>query len=62
MRLSGSEFNIRILYGFLPSGKPVLLLAFYERSGKRASDYTNNIFAAKKRLTEILEETDHECE
>ena len=40
MHLAGKGFNIRILYSFLPNRQPVLLLAFYERSGKKNTDYT----------------------
>ena len=35
--LKGSNFNIRILYAFLPDGAPILLVGFGERSGKRVS-------------------------
>ena len=52
MHCSGRDFNIRILYSFLPSRQPVLLLAFYERSGKRKTDYTTWLEPAKRRLAE----------
>ncbi len=43
MHLASRKFNIRILYAFFPNGQPVLLLAFYERAGKKKTDYTNQI-------------------
>jgi len=49
------ELNIRILYAFLPNGEPVLLMAFYERSGKRHTDYTIPKTIAMQRLNEIKE-------
>ena len=50
MHLDGRDFNLRILYSFLPDHTPVLLTAFFERDGKRTSDYTPYIPAAKERL------------
>ena len=52
MRLHAKGYNIRILYGFLSDEKPVLLLAFYERAGKRKTDYTPYLDPARKRLEE----------
>lgn len=59
MHLSGNGFNIRILYGFLPNRKPALLLSFYEREGKRATNYTPYLAPAKQRLTSLKEEYLH---
>lgn len=56
MHLAGKGFNIRILYSFLPNRKPVLLLAFYEREGKRKTDYTPYIDPALSRLQRFKEE------
>lgn len=53
MHLSSSGFNIRILYSFLPNCDPVLLLAFYERGGKKKTDYTPYIGPALSRLSEV---------
>lgn len=50
MHLDGRDFNLRILYSFLPDRTPVLLTTFFERGGKRTSDYTPYIPAAKERL------------
>lgn len=51
MHLDGRDFNLRILYSFLPDHTPVLLTAFFERGGKRTSDYTPYIPAAQERLS-----------
>lgn len=59
MHLSGRGFNVRILYAFLPSGSPVLLLGFAERSGKRVTSYESHIPVAKDRLNTMLEAYDH---
>lgn len=56
MHLAGKGFNIRILYSFLPNRKPVLLLAFYEREGKRKTDYTPYIEPALSRLQQFKED------
>ena len=50
MHLAAKGFNIRILYGFLPNRKPVLLLAFYERAGKKKTDYSPHLETAQRRL------------
>lgn len=60
MRLKDPIFNIRILYSFLPDGRPVLLVAFKERSGKRVSSYEAYTPIAKERLTNIGEAYEHE--
>ena len=53
MHLDNKIYNIRILYAFLPSQQPALLLAFYERGGKRKTDYSPYIEPAKARLEEL---------
>ena len=50
MRFEGRDYNIRILYAFMPDRRPVLLHAFYERAGKKATDYTGKISLALTRL------------
>ena len=40
LHLSGKNFNLRLLMTFDDENVPIFLAAFYERSGKRASDYT----------------------
>ena len=54
MHLSSNSFNIRILYAFNDDGT-VLLLAFYERGGKSATDYTHKIPEAMQRLRNMEE-------
>lgn len=44
--------NIRILYSIKSNGT-VLLLAFHERGGKKATDYSQNIPEASRRLKEL---------
>lgn len=56
LHVTGTSFNIRILYGFLPEKRPVLLLAFFERAGHRNTDYQKHIPAAESRLKEMEEE------
>ena len=60
MHLTSQSFNIRILFSFLPNDKPVLLLAFYERAGKRRTDYTGRISEAEERLVFMKERFDYE--
>ncbi len=55
MHLTGKGFNLRILYSFLPNQAPVLLLAFYERGGKRKTDYSGFIPQAEARLRQMKE-------
>lgn len=52
MHISSKQMNIRILYSFLNDGS-VLLHAFYERAGKRHTDYTDTIKLARTRLKEL---------
>ena len=40
LHLSGKNFNLRLLMTFNEDSVPIFLAAFYERSGKRNSDYT----------------------
>lgn len=51
--LSGKRYNIRILYGFLSNRRPALLMAFYERAGHKATDYTGKVHIALERLAEM---------
>lgn len=56
MHFAGTNFNIRILYAFMPDDRPVLLIPFYERAGKRKTDYTPYIEPALSRFAELKEE------
>lgn len=60
MHFASKGFNIRILFSFLSSGEPALLSAFYERGGKKHTDYTNNVPVALARLKTIKEGLHHE--
>ena len=55
MHCTGTEYNIRILFAFTENGLPLLLLAFFERGGKRKTDYAQYIPAAYTRLEEYNE-------
>ena len=56
MHLAQSNFNLRILYAFLPNKMPCLLLCFYKRSKKSNTDYSKHIPLALERLKEKMEE------
>ena len=56
LHLQGKEFNLRFLMGFLADESPVFLVAFYERSGKRVSDYSGYIDVLGQRYKEIESE------
>jgi len=45
---------------FLPNGDPALLLAFYEREGKKITDYSTYIGSAKSRLAELRKDFQNE--
>ena len=62
MHLDSNCFNIRILYSFLPDGSPSLLTCFYERAGKRKTDYSGKISLAADRFKEQLEAYENEQE
>lgn len=59
MHLTGSGFNLRVLFAFLPNSQPVLLLAFHERAGKRNTDYSGYLEPALSRFAEKKEEYHH---
>lgn len=54
MRFVFGSSNIRILFSFL-DGKIYLLCAFYERKGKKNTEYSTYIPVALQRLNELLE-------
>lgn len=56
MHFEGKEYNIRILFSFMPNGQPALLLSFYEREGKRKTDYTHLLEPAISRLKQMKED------
>ncbi len=49
MRLIGKQFNIRILFSYEPNVN-VFTLAFFEKEGKRTTNYTKMIPLALSRL------------
>ncbi len=55
-----SQLNLRILYSYLSNGSLVLLHAFYERGGKRKTDYSSALPVAKRRLKEMEGGISHE--
>lgn len=52
MHIATSSINLRILYAFRNSDI-VLLCAFFEREGKKRTDYTSRIPEAQARLAEL---------
>ena len=60
MHISGKGYNIRILYGFLANNMPCLLLAFYEREGKKKTDYSQYLEPALMRLSKMKEDYENE--
>lgn len=53
LHLQGKNFNLRLLMAFDEEENPVFLVAFYERSGKKASDYTKWKKVLRQRLQEV---------
>lgn len=56
MHLDSKNYNIRLLYGFLPNEQPVFLVAFFERANKRKTDYTSYIEPALSRFKQMKED------
>ena len=59
LHLSGKNFNLRLLMTFDEENTPIFLAAFYERSGKRASDYTQWKPVLANRYAEMQEISEH---
>ena len=55
MHLESKNFNYRILFSFMENGETLLHL-FYERQGKRHTDYSRHTPIAQIRLQELKEE------
>lgn len=53
IHIQNKTVNIRMLMAFTNQGNPVFLVTFYERSGKRVSDYSNWISVARQRLQQM---------
>lgn len=53
LHLQGKNFNLRFLMTFDDDANPVFLVAFYERSGKRKTDYSQWKDVLKQIYSEI---------
>lgn len=53
LHLQGGRFNIRLIISFMMDNTPVFLVAFYERSGKKKTNYSNYIEILDNRFKEI---------
>lgn len=53
LHLSGKNFNLRLLMAFDKDNNPVFLAAFYEREGKKSSDYTQWKSVLEKRYKQM---------
>lgn len=56
LHLKSKNFNIRFIITFYDNTTPVFLVAFYEREGKRATDYSQYEVPAKERYGDYLKE------
>lgn len=59
LHIFSSRFNVRILGTYIDE-KFIFLVAFYEKSNKKATDYSKNIELAKTRLNEFKGEDTYE--
>lgn len=59
LHLSAKNFNLRLLMTFDGDDTPIFLAAFYERSGKRATDYTKWKPVLANRYAEMQELSKH---
>lgn len=53
LHLQSKMFNIRLIVGFLPDNTPIFLSAFYEKAGKKKTNYSNYISTLDSRYQEI---------
>ena len=60
IHLNGKNFNLRLLMTFDEDGNPVFLAAFYERAGKKSTDYTQWKNVLKQRFQEVSMRKDDE--
>ncbi|HIZ83965.1 MAG TPA: type II toxin-antitoxin system RelE/ParE family toxin [Firmicutes bacterium] len=49
IKLKSSRFNIRIIYSYIKNGE-ILLHGFYERKGKRKTEYQSHIQISQQRF------------
>ena len=53
LHLSGKNFNFRLLMAFDEKDTPKFLVAFYERAGKKKTDYTQYKKVLDSRFEEV---------
>ena len=53
LRMKSKNYNIRLIVAFNNDDIPILLSVFYERSGKKKTDYSEKISEAERRLKEV---------
>lgn len=53
LHIQGKSFNFRLLMTFDCEENPIFLAAFYERSGKKATDYSTWLPVLERRLDEV---------
>lgn len=53
IHLSSDRYNVRFIIKFNDQSVPFLLYAFYERAGKRKTDYSTPIKISKQRFIEL---------
>ena len=58
IHLQHKQFNIRFIIYIDKDNVPYFLCCFYEREGKRKTDYTSYTLVMKQRLEQLLEEED----
>lgn len=56
IHIQRKEFNVRLLVYIAGNGEPYLLSAFYERGGKKKTDYSEKIKVLKSRLADMIGE------
>lgn len=51
------KYNIRILYSYDKENDECLLLSFFEKAGKRKTEYSHYIPIAQRRFNELSDQT-----
>lgn len=60
IHLENKQFNVRMIVYIRDDGIPYFLCCFYERAGKRRTDYTAYTSVMQQRLEELVEEEQNE--
>lgn len=55
IHLSRSQFNVRFIVNIQDDGSPFFLCAFFEKSGKKITDYSSYTKIMKQRFLELTE-------